>query len=463
MGRLIALAFWIFAIWLIRRDTALRKGISSALWIPTIWAFILLSRPITMWVGFGAGSDSLEGSPLDRLFYFAIIFLALHTLSKRNVNWSLMLSKNWPIFLFYGYFLVSVLWADSPISSFKRWFKDLGNVFVAAVILTEVNPMEAFRAVFVRCAYILIPLSEIYIRYLPEQGRHYSRSGGLEITGVTTQKNSLGIMALICCLVLIWDWFERLRPGAKRMKRFDRYLPVVILLFGAYLMHLSDSKTSMVCMALGTVVLLSIKLPFLRKRVGALGGYTMGAFGSFFLLDWLVGGVKEMVVGGLGRDMTFTGRTDVWHDLLELHTDPIIGTGFCSIWSDERYLSQLPLVAGSAHNGYLETYLDGGVLGLVVLGVLLLAMGWRVNRQLRTLEDYSLIRFTILLAIIVGSFSESHFGRMGPLWFVFILTSLTIPTGRRRAFGAGPQSSSPVAAPAQSASATVPVFSPLPS
>lgn len=170
-----------------------------------------------------------------------------------------------------------------------------------------------------------------------------------------------------------------------------------------------------------------------------------------------------MVVGGLGRDMTFTGRTDVWHDLLELHTDPIIGTGFCSIWSDERYLSQLPLVAGSAHNGYLETYLDGGVLGLVVLGVLLLAMGWRVNRQLRTLEDYSLIRFTILLAIIVGSFSESHFGRMGPLWFVFILTSLTIPTGRRRAFGAGPQSSSPVAAPAQSASATVPVFSPLPS
>lgn len=431
MGYIIATAFWIFAIWLIRRDTRLRDGMTKAVWIPTIWAFILLSRPITEWVGFGGGTDSLEGSPLDRAFYFVLIFLSLYTLSKRHVNWSLMISQNWPIFLFYGFFLISVFWADAPFSSFKRWFKDLGNVWVAAVILTEPKPAEAFRALFVRCAYVLIPLSEIYIRYLPQLGRSYSPGGGLEITGVTTQKNSLGMLVVVCGLVLIWDWFERTRPGFARMKRFDRYLPFVILVFGAYLLYLCDSKTSILCLILGTAVLSAIKVPILRRRVGAMGAYTLAVIGGFFLLDWLFGGFKEALVGGMGRDMTFTGRTEVWQELLKLHTDPLIGTGFCTIWSNPEYRSQLPVWVGkSAHNGYLETYLDGGYCGLVVLAILLVVTFWRHNLQLRTRNDYSLIRFAVLLIIIIGSFSESHFGRMGPLWFLFLLTTIKVPRYR---------------------------------
>src|SRR4051812_8047195 len=106
MNRLIALAFWIFAIWLIRRDTARRDGISRTLWVPTLWAAILLSRPLSTWIGFGGGTDTLEGSPVDRLFYFGIILLSLRILSKRNLDWGELISNNWPIFLFYGYFLV---------------------------------------------------------------------------------------------------------------------------------------------------------------------------------------------------------------------------------------------------------------------------------------------------------------------------------------------------------------------
>ena len=205
MNLLIALSVWILAIWLIRRDTARREGISSAVWIPTLWAGILLSRPLSMWVGFGGATDTLEGSPLDRAFFFGMIFLALVTLFRRHVTWPQLISKNWPIFLFYGFLLVSVLWAESPFVSFKRWFKDLGNVFVACVILTELNPQQAFRAVFVRCAYLFLPLSVVYIRYFPDLGRFYSRAGGMQVTGVTTQKNSLGVLVLICGLVLLWD------------------------------------------------------------------------------------------------------------------------------------------------------------------------------------------------------------------------------------------------------------------
>jgi len=428
VNRLIAIAFWIFAIWLIRRDTKSRDGISGATWIPTLWAAILTSRPLSMWLGVGGGIDTLEGSPLDRLFFMVMIGASLFVLSRRQIDWGFFISQNWPIFLFYGFFLISVSWADSPVSSFKRWFKDLGNVFVALVILTEKNPAQAFRAVFVRCAYLWMPLSVIFIRYFPSLGRHYLRGGALEPVGVTTQKNSLGVMVLVCGIVLLWDWFERQAatrlPGAAKQGKFDRYLPLIMFGLGAYLLHLCDSATSIVCLGLAAAVLSTVRFPLMRRRIGSIGGYALAALVLFFFLDWAFG-IKEAVVGSLGRDMTFTGRTDVWRVLLDLKTDPIIGTGFCSFWSDQRYLSQLPdWIAFSAHNGYIETYIDGGWIGIFFLTIFLLVTAFRINAQLSFGNNVALIRFAVLIVTLVGNFSESHFGRMGPLWFMFLLSAI---------------------------------------
>ncbi len=88
-----------------------------------------------------------------------------------------------------------MLWANSPPTSFKRWFKEFGNIAVLLVILTEARPQQALRAVFVRCAYLFLPLSFVFIRYFPSLGRFYSSHGGEgQMTGVTTQKNTLGML-----------------------------------------------------------------------------------------------------------------------------------------------------------------------------------------------------------------------------------------------------------------------------
>ena len=168
MPHLILFSFLIFVAWLIKRDIASRPGVSSAVWIPTLWVGILASRTVSHWIGFSGGTgDTLDGSPVDRLFYLAMILAAAFTLSRRGLDWGWLIAKNWPIVLFYSFLLVSVIWANSPFVSFKRWFKETGNILVALVILTEVNPLQAFRAVFIRCAYVLIPLSLIFIRYFP--------------------------------------------------------------------------------------------------------------------------------------------------------------------------------------------------------------------------------------------------------------------------------------------------------
>lgn len=426
LPKLILLASLAFSWWLIRRDVARREGISSAIWIPTIWVVIICSRPVSMWVGFGGATDTLEGSPVDALIFFILIFAAFVILSRRGLNWSAVLSENWPIFLFYAFLLVSVLWANSPLVSFKRWFKEFGNIAVLLVILTEAEPQQAFRAVFVRCAYLWLPLSLVFIRYFPSLGRFYTTHGGeAEITGVTCQKNSLGVLLLVCGLILLWDWLE-LRKAQRPLKamRTESRIHFCLLALTAYLLYLSNSASSTVCLLVAVTIVVSTRLPFFRRRLHLLGVTALAFVLAFWLLDQTVG-ITENVVSGLGRDMTYTGRTDVWRELLNLHTDPVLGVGFMSFWDDERLISRLPEWVGySAHNGYLEEYLVGGWIAIFLLAVMLLAAGLRINNALKHDGDYGAVRLAIFFAFLIGNFSESNIACMTPVGFLFLLAAI---------------------------------------
>lgn len=426
MPHLVLLCSLAMSWWLIRKDVAERDGVSSVVWIPTLWVGIALSRPVSMWLHWGGGGDSLEGSPLDRLFYFGIIFLSLFILIRRRVAWSQMISENWAVILFYAYFLVSVLWAPESFVAFKRWIKEVGNILVALVVLTEVDPLQAIRAIYVRCAYLLMPLSIVFVRFFPELGRSYTRGGGMEVTGVTCQKNSLGILVVLCGLALLWDWLERTRPDQPARTRVERYMPFAFVLIGTYLLHLCDSVTSILCLVLGGGILASARLPGLRNRIGAVGFLVLGGVMAFFIADWLFS-IKAALLEMMGRDSSLTGRTEVWKWLLSLKIDPLLGDGFCSFWSDQRYLSLIPRDSGigsSCHNGYLEIYIDGGYIGVFFLAIMLLWTANRINKHLASGDNYALFRFAAFVVTLVGNFSESHWCRMAPVGFMFLLTAI---------------------------------------
>jgi O-antigen ligase len=425
MPQLILVSFLIFAAWLIKRDIERRPGVSSAIWIPTLWVGIIASRPLSSWLGTGGGIDTLDGSPVDRMFYLVLILASLITLSRRGLDWGWLISRNWPVLVFYCFLFVSITWANSPFSSFKRWFKEFGNILVVLVILSEANPLQAIRAVFVRCAYVLIPLSLIFIRYFPDLGRRYSsHSGAMEAIGVTFQKNALGTMILACGLIFLWDWLQESEAGETVRTRAERYIRPIIAGIGVWLLYLCDSKTSMLSLAIGCLIVTSIRISFIREKVSAFGLYAIFGLVAFFVIDQQIG-LSRIIVESLGRDMTFTGRTDVWRELLNVGTDPLLGTGYMSFWDDMSFQSKLPRwVAFSAHNGYIEVYLAGGMVGVVMLAIMLLGTIARINRSLADRSDYSSVRFAILVMALIANFSESNFACMTPLGFLFLLAAI---------------------------------------
>jgi len=231
-------------------------------------------------------------------------------------------------------------------------------------------------------------------------------------------------MILACGLILLWDWLQRLGDETRVRGVAEKYAPPIVLGIAAYLIFLCDSKTSILSLALGSLIILSIRFSALRQKLSDFGVYALLGVGLFFLVDREFG-ISEAIIRSLGRDMTFTGRTEVWAELLKVGTDSMLGTGYMSFWDDQRFQSKLPYwVAFSAHNGYIEVYLAGGWIGIGALSVMILGVIVKISRALGDGSDYSAVRFAVLVMALIANFAESNFACMTPLGFLFILAAI---------------------------------------
>jgi len=168
----------LFIVWLFVRDRKLRPMTSAALWVSLAWILIVGSRPVSYWFSGSENLESpdgyLEGSSMDRNVFLLLLAAGLILLLRRKIDWAGFFSANRWFCAFFLYFLVSVVWSDYPFVGMKRWIKDAGNVVILLIILTEKDPVRAVRAVFHRFAYVVVPLSVVFIKYFGDIGRYYN-------------------------------------------------------------------------------------------------------------------------------------------------------------------------------------------------------------------------------------------------------------------------------------------------
>jgi hypothetical protein len=147
-------------------DRRWRHAISIGGWLPLAWAVLQGTRPITTWLS-PSSINSLEavyeGSPVDRTVYLVLIAGGLCVLLARRFNWLRFASANKWIVVFFAYLCISLLWSDYTFIAFKRWVKDLGNLIMVLVVVSEANPLSAGKALFIRTSYVLVPLSVVTI------------------------------------------------------------------------------------------------------------------------------------------------------------------------------------------------------------------------------------------------------------------------------------------------------------
>jgi O-antigen ligase len=419
-----------FIAWLFWRDSKQRRFASRALWIPFLWLFVIGSRPVSYWFGGGNSNLVLEGNPINTLVFTVLIVSAILVLQRRNFNWAAFVHQNKALCLIYLFFAISAAWSPLGIVSLKRLFKDFGGVLVVLVLLTEHDPVAAIQTVFVRVSYLLFPLSILVDKYFPSIGRNYTPEGGQMVTGLTTQKNSLGEVLVVFGMMLLWDLLELRKENVDRRWKTEILVRYGLLAMGGWLLLTCDSVTSMICLLLGLLILWGgSRLVRMQNGRQALLGCLVG-------LTCMIGvnktfGISDAIIHAFGRNTDLTDRTYIWQAILDQKTNPLVGCGFYSFWNTQ-FGQNVNLALGveglgESHNGYLETFVDGGVVGEGLLVVLLLAAGARSLRRLFDGSFFGRMSLAFWMIAILSNISEANFFRLGPIWFAFLLLTTECP------------------------------------
>src|SRR5438876_9113872 len=422
-----------FIVFLFRRDIRERPNISGALWLPLIWLVISCSRAVSQWLNiFGlpvAGAPSVEeGSPLDACFYFVLIAAGFYVLNKRQVRLSEVVRNNGWLIVFLLYCFISIAWSDFPFVAFKRWIKVLGHPIMALIILTEPDLEEALIRLMKRCAYVVVPVSILFIKYYPQWGRDFDPwIGAASSNGIAGNKNMLGADCLILGFFFFWHLLQTWKTERSSWRRNELRLIAGFLIGLWWLFSEAHSATSLICLFVGALTVVFVGIHSINKRF--IGTYMLAVLGLLAGADLgfgISGGLSE----ALGRGSELSGRTELWTRLLAFHTNPILGTGFESFWLGERPQRLEGLfyfIPNEAHNGYLEIYLTLGLVGLFILIALFIATFWKIRPELWRNFEWGRFRLGLLAAIVVYNWSEAGFKTVHPIWFVFYIIALDYP------------------------------------
>lgn len=439
---LVAVVLWL------DRNRAAGAAESSLLW-PTLWYLVVASRPVGVWLmtwGIsvpGAAGDPTEGSPIDQYFYGTLTLIGFITLSRRRLEWHRVLRDNPWLTALLVWMALSIAWSQYPYVSFKRLIKVVGSITMALVVLTSVNPLDAIRTVLRRALYVHIPMSIICIKYFRTIGVSWDWNGTTEAwQGIATSKNTLGQIAMLGTLYFLWELWGDWRNW-KHHKTEILYLGMSFMLLKGAEDSISVTSAS-VCL-FGVSIFYGLQV--LRRRLWAAERFIRIATGvtAAFVLLILAHSVWEFspdslfgqLIAKVGRDITISGRTFIWHDVYEVaSSNPFFGVGFGGFWigriANIPWDAHLTWVLGQAHNGYIDTYLQIGIVGLLILSAALLSGLRRNVRLLADNFDFAALRITLLLTIMFVNVTESTFLRGDHhLWFLLLVAASFVPVRSR--------------------------------
>ena len=154
-----------------------------------------------------------DGSDLDRYLFLLLTLIGMAVLLKRGKIVNVLLGE------LAGRTVFHILRAQHPLVrfppdiTFKRWVKALGDLTMVLIVVTDSDPRGAIKRLFSHLGFVLLPISILIIRYYIRLGRSYGPLGTAEYSGVTGNKNLLGLLTMICGLCILWEflllWRER--------------------------------------------------------------------------------------------------------------------------------------------------------------------------------------------------------------------------------------------------------------
>lgn len=366
--------------------------------------------------------DASQGDAKAQVIWFVIYLVTFLLLAARWRYVVRVAARDKLLWILVGIALASVLWSDAPEITLRRSVALIGTTAFGVYLATRYKVGDQQRLVAWALAIAAV-LSLLLALALPSYGVSsdiYAQGW----RGVYSHKNQLGsIMALSTLLFFLLALASRKR----------RWAACAGLILSLGLIILSNSKTALVV----CLVVLAL-LPVYRALRWPI---TLAV--PVITSAWLLGGGvvvwglnnAEAILGALGRDPTLTGRTELWSLVTTMILRrPWLGYGYNGFWEGNEgsyfWISLNGFQPTSAHNGFLDLWLQLGLLGVLafVLSFLLAflrAAAWaRVDKTIESLWPLMYLTFMLLYSMTESSIMN----RNDIYWALYAATVLSLPT-----------------------------------
>ena len=317
----------------------------------------------------------------------------------------------------------SVLWAFKPELSFVRFTQEamVLTALVLPALLSSANS-DILRGVFLCFACGTI----INVLLIPGGYATFAQYGAILVDigyeGYFTGKNLLGEFAAIAFL---FSMHEMLQSGSRRALGFIVGVAALVLLF------MSNSKT-----ALGLVIIAPILAAF-TQMIARPARISPAVVVAAMLLVYIVfcqaaGFNTNRIAYLLTGDSSFTGRTTIWaFSESEIPRHPLLGWGYQSFWLVGADAPSLTDASGwvkfmpNSHNGYYDTILELGYVGLAFLLVFLTTTVHVIGHVAEHDYKRAWILLSIALFIMIYNFIETLWLRAFDVsWVVFVVVAV---------------------------------------
>jgi len=326
------------------------------------------------------------------------------------------------IWIMVGFAGLSYFWSAIPGATLAGSMRLINTTLFGVYIATRYSPKQQLQ-IFGWAFGLIVTLSLIYAVLLPK----YGIMGGVHAgtwRGIFTHKNSLGkMMALsstIFTLLLLSD-------------RKHRPILGIFLSLSVFLLLRTTSKgalVSLILMLSVTAVCQILRAQY-RWMVVLLGSIvlTAGVIATALVLN-----IETIVVDILGKDLTFTGRTDIWMAAIQLiKIRPWLGYGYEAFWNgmdgpSAYILRAVKWPVPDAHNGFVELTLNLGLIGLSIFIVGYVINLTRSIFKVRTTSGVDFIWPLLYLVYVpLSNFPEqSLLIPNNILWVIYVTITLTL-------------------------------------
>lgn len=333
---------------------------------------------------------------------------------------------------------LSYLWSHNPEAT-MFWLRSAGMVMVGICALALVLPNDEVVRCLKWAVWLVLAVTLVAVAIDPLARIHIDPTGEAPPLdgwhGYFLHKNVMtAFLGFALPTVLAFD------------RGVTRVLSLAAIVF---LLAVSDSTTG----RSGALVVLAVWLwlLFRRRFTGRSSiAYSFSTFALVGFIGAMIANSLAAIADAAGKDLTFTGRTQIWSATWEAVGDaPIVGHAVWGLFrpplspATQEVMRAIGFKAGHPHNGLLDVAVQLGAVG-VVLVIALIALIFRTSSSLLgRAPKVSMWATAVMTGIVVMSVGESTF--LGTtIAYYFILHVVTLraarATGLLRRHGDAPPS-----------------------